>query len=245
MSVQSSTCLKRFTFSFRAEFIECIQQLLLFKACACFPPAVSCFQLMRSSCGKRKLEEQIESWACFSFSQVLLCSLAPSSRQWCCALRVFPSLLLPPCLWNARRGTKKRLQEEFHHCPQSSFFGLLGMVWGSGAILQMFSCCSKHSARIFRHSAGMHLMLSSQSYFSSEMNSSLRRLQTFQKRALCLHVPIPPMHLWYCLTLGSSQTTPVGLCFCWFFSPCFPFMMLNIVISSCFWVKMSRGKALF
>lgn len=217
MSVQSSTCLKRFTFSFRAEFIECIQQLLLFKACACFPPAVSCFQLMRSSCGKRKLEEQIESWACFSFSQVLLCSLAPSSRQWCCALRVFPSLLLPPCLWNARRGTKKRLQEEFHHCPQSSFFGLLGMVWGSGAILQMFSCCSKHSARIFRHSAGMHLMLSSQSYFSSEMNSSLRRLQTFQKCALCLHVPIPPMHLWYCLTLGSSQTTPVGLCFCWFF----------------------------
>lgn len=108
MSVQSSTCLKRFTFSFRPKFIECIDQLCFSKLVHVSHLQFLFFQHMRSSCGRGKLEEQVKPEMCFS--QVLLFSLTPSSRQWYSALRAFSSLLLPSCPWYDRRCTKNRLQ---------------------------------------------------------------------------------------------------------------------------------------
>lgn len=91
MSVQSSTCFKRFTFSFRANFIECVDQLYFSKFVH-----VSHLQFVVSSIWGGAVEEgswkSRKSLACAFPGAPLLQALGSDS-----ALRVCPSPLLPSC----------------------------------------------------------------------------------------------------------------------------------------------------
>lgn len=244
-SVQSSTCLKRFTFSFRAKFIEDFDQLYFSKLVH-----VSHLQFLVSSIWGAAVEKG--SWK----SRL---SLGRAFPRWFFALWLqaldSDTLLLPffshlVCLFACdvtRDAQRRGCRRKFTTALRAVSLGYWRQSEDQVQYCKCLAAVPSTQPRIFRHTAGMDAFFSILLQLQNELFFIMYGTGVPKTCLLpaCIFLSLPCISgpLTYCFTLENSQTTPVALCFCCFF-PCFPFMMLNIVFSSCFWVKMSIGKAL-